>query len=364
MYNSASSAILTNVRFENNTVGTTGGGMYENNSHITLNGATFYGNHAGNAGGGIADEEQSSSKLNNVTFTMNNSNFGGGMYIDTYYPGQPPTLTNVIFIANSATSRGGGLYVYTSSPILTNVIFAANSALSPGGAIGNYGGHLTLTNVTFSNNSAPANGGGAIYNFGSPGYSSGTALFQNSLLWGDTGGEISNDAASASTATVNYSLVQGCNPGGAWISACGTDGGHNLADADPFFLDAFHARLQLTHNSPAIDAGNDVLVNPGETDVTGDSRITGAHVDLGAYEFSLLYVDSRATSGLNNGSSWADAYISLQTALSAATHDSEVWVAKGTYKPSESGNRWANFRLITGAMIYGGFAGTETTRSQ
>ena len=68
--------------------------------------------------------------------------------------------------------------------------------------------------------------------------------------------------------------------------------------------------------------------------------------------------------GANNGTSWADAYTNLQTALAAAVSGDEVWVAAGTYKPTATTDRTASFAMKNGVGIYGGFAGTETMRSQ
>lgn len=74
----------------------------------------------------------------------------------------------------------------------------------------------------------------------------------------------------------------------------------------------------------------------------------------------------------NDGSSFADGdAISLQGALSAAGGSDEIWIAAGTYTPSrrlDAGDaRTATFEITgdqDGLQIYGGFDGTETTRSE
>ena len=57
--------------------------------------------------------------------------------------------------------------------------------------------------------------------------------------------------------------------------------------ADPSFVNpsAQPPDLHLSANSPAIDAG-DTAFKPGngETDFEGNPRITGATIDIGAYE--------------------------------------------------------------------------------
>ncbi|MFL7791474.1 MAG: hypothetical protein AB8I69_04985 [Anaerolineae bacterium] len=77
---------------------------------------------------------------------------------------------------------------------------------------------------------------------------------------------------------------------------------------------------------------------------------------------SIIYVDADAD-GANDGSSWTDAYTDLQDALAVAVISDEVWVAEGIYKPGSAGDRWANFE-VGGVCLYGGFAATETLRTQ
>ena len=78
---------------------------------------------------------------------------------------------------------------------------------------------------------------------------------------------------------------------------------------------------------------------------------------------ATIFVKSTA-SGANNGTSWANAFTSLQSALTAAASGDEIWVAAGTYKPTATADRNFSFALKNGVGVYGGFAGTETMRSQ
>jgi hypothetical protein len=74
---------------------------------------------------------------------------------------------------------------------------------------------------------------------------------------------------------------------------------------------------------------------------------------------------NRAAGGANNGTSWDNAYTDLQSALAAAAGGDEIWVAAGVYTPTGVvGQREATFQLQDDVALYGGFAGTETTRSE
>ena len=68
--------------------------------------------------------------------------------------------------------------------------------------------------------------------------------------------------------------------------------------------------------------------------------------------------------GSKNGKSWANAYADVQTAINKASrvatssNPSEVWIKKGTYKHG------SEMTMENNVHIYGGFAGTETSKDQ
>lgn len=69
--------------------------------------------------------------------------------------------------------------------------------------------------------------------------------------------------------------------------------------------------------------------------------------------------------GTGDGSSWAAATSDLQAAINASESGDMVWVAAGTYQPTEliksSKKTSKSFMLKDGVSLYGGFAGTETS---
>ncbi|MCB0160434.1 MAG: right-handed parallel beta-helix repeat-containing protein, partial [Caldilineaceae bacterium] len=67
----------------------------------------------------------------------------------------------------------------------------------------------------------------------------------------------------------------------------------------------------------------------------------------------VRYVDAGAT-GSGDGSSWDNAYTNLPVALAASSYGTQLWIAEGTYVPSNS-DRTLSFTLRDGVSLYGGF---------
>ena len=80
-----------------------------------------------------------------------------------------------------------------------------------------------------------------------------------------------------------------------------------------------------------------------------------------------LYVDASA-SGTGDGQDWTNAFTDLQAAINisnSSQEDIQIWLAKGTYRPTEIHNFFDNsdrgkaFYISQPVQIYGGFAGDE-----
>lgn len=81
----------------------------------------------------------------------------------------------------------------------------------------------------------------------------------------------------------------------------------------------------------------------------------------------VLFVDAASDAATPDGTGWSTAFPHLHQALRAAAADAgieEIWVAEGVYAPDPAGGPEATFRLHDGVALYGGFAGSETSREE
>lgn len=183
------------------------------------------------------------------------------------------SLLQVILTKNSSTAYGGGI-CNSGTLDITNSIISENVS-GDGGGIRN-DGDASLINVTIFNNSAPTYNGGGVYNIG-------TITIANSILWGNSADQSSDQIYNSASSMISYTDIQDSGGSGTgWDTSLGTDGGGNI-DADPLFVDPTSSDLHLSVVSPAIDAG-DNSVCPG-TDLDGVPRPQGSDCDLGAYEY-------------------------------------------------------------------------------
>jgi predicted outer membrane repeat protein len=340
----------------NDDVNESGGGVWNAMASPTFSNCVFSVNLAG-FGGAMANQDNSSPVITNCIFIKNSATLGGAVYNTNQ---SSPNITFSRFSGNRANYSGGAINNRTNaSPVVTNCVFIGNSA-NLGGALDNNGqSSPIITNCSFSGNVSDQASGAAIYNTQS------SPQFTNCIIWGNTAAIVNEFSASP---VVNYSIVQG-----------GYGGTGNL-DTDPQFvqqppiIQGTAGDLRLQPCSPAQDAGNDAA-NTMTTDFAGYARKFNGKggsndIDMGAYELQticcppadILYVNANAT-GANNGSSWANAFTSLQDALAHTNlcgSVNQLWVAAGTYKPTTGTDRTISFVMKNNLGIYGGFAGSET----
>ncbi len=376
---------IKNCNFSGNTANI-GGGMFNNQGSPTLTNCTFSGNTANVDGGGMYNASSSSPVVTNSTFSGNMASFGGGIYnIFT----SSPTIKNSTFSGNTAGVHGGGILNQSnSSPNIMNSSLTGNTAGSWGGGIYNIlSSSPIINNSTFSGNAAGDFGGG-MYNLNNSSPTLTNTIIWNNAAQGDTTSISASVLNSNSNPHFSYSLIANSrDANGDWVGAMGSDGGNNI-DANPLFEEDIDlasvpttaGNLQVQTCSPVIDAGDNSALSPIDSlDLAGNPRfhdakgVTPAIVDMGAYEFqgtvpmglaNIIYVDSSNTTP-GNGRSWDCAFNDLQDALAIAQPGDSIWVAAGTYYPTDDPiDRNATFQLKDSVVLYGGFTGTETMLSE
>ncbi|HEX9924922.1 MAG TPA: choice-of-anchor Q domain-containing protein, partial [Anaerolineae bacterium] len=273
--------IMTDTLIANNTATVFGGGFANRGGAAvaTLNRVVIDDNTAGSDGGGLWNNDELS--LNEVTISNNDGDFGGGLYNET----ATVTLNRVTINNNvSTTGSGGGIRNQSAGVIRgTNVTISGNDATGTtsgvGGGIRNIsaGSTVVLTNTTIASNVA------------------------------DSANGIQNDASMTLINSLVANGSSNCNTSGGTV----TDGGNNLdsgttcgftqpsslTNANPFLgplqdnggNTETHALLL---GSRAVDGGSSSACP--STDQRGQARVnqagvgsdTGTPCDLGAYEFT------------------------------------------------------------------------------
>lgn len=298
----------------------------------------------------------------------------------------PITIALCAIVENRAND-GGGILNTACDPLITNCVIALNIAFAGGGGIYNHEGSATdIRMCTIVQNTANV-AGGAMYNYNSNPYIIDVILRDNSSP------SLPGIANNGGAVTGYDSNVQDFFGSLTWCTRC--------FDAEPQFINAdFPAGidgkwgsrddgLRITSCSPGIDKGRggstvygDMANNNRTVDIPSIPNLfpSADGTDIGAYEFQntspsnqIFYVNGSLTTGLNDGSSWANAFrgaTALGMALKRANNcdNNTILVAKGTYKPQYlpfgfSGSytsRNYTFLLKGGLNIYGGFDGTGT----
>lgn len=338
---------------------------------------------------------------------------GGGIYIYGDNSNGGNFRIERCFLFNNYATQGGAIYVSSevknvnNGESLINQCVIYNNAAGERAAVENQGGGVYLAGeATVVNTSIFNNGNGGVR------LSSGSKVV-NATIARNTGAGVDLTTASNSTNVYN-SIIWGNTSlsaehqptfqNSAYHEVTADDKNSNVyvakenrdAAAGPMFdapsvktsYDRDFDWLQSAYplwswnvleGSVMIDKGDNDYYDQnvyGSEDMAGNPRISGDRISVGAYEYQYLpatrirYVKPTAT-GTGDGSSWDNASGDLQKMIdelaeSTPSQTGEVWVAAGTYTPQSqliSGTAYsASFRMRDGISVYGGFAGTESSK--
>jgi len=390
---------LTRTRFIGNVASTgAGGGLHLDQVNLTAQALTFLGNRSA-TGGALFATDSSVSLINGLFAGNKSTGHGGAIYND----GSTFNLVNGTLANNaSVTGLGAGCYSTGASTNFTNSLLWSNrnedyvgtpdASLSVEGPAsytnclmegvdlslqgnGNLDGSDFANDpqfISFPDSSQPG-GGDFRLKGASPAINMGQSS-SNSTGTDVAGGprkigviDIGGYEMLQITGPPNYTLIEGDGPGYG-----------NVFDLDSVIPGADTYTLVSNSNpgffTASIDSNNAVDITLVNANQTGSVRLVfigTTDESIGYYEVTIslagdvLFVDDTALGG-NNGSSWADAYLSLQDALAVAVSGQEIWVAEGVYYPDDGstvtdGNRSTSFAIPSGVTVYGGFSGLENT---
>ncbi|MEO1263355.1 MAG: MopE-related protein [Bacteroidota bacterium] len=251
---------------------------------------------------------------------------------------------------------GGSAVVINNSDVL--IVAGAGGGASRNG---HGGGGLANTNTT---------PGAGVTTTGNPFTGGGGGGF-NATASNPASGCAETKGGKGATLTTIGGNAAGCNGlggdggkgfgggGGANNQGGGGGGGYKGGDGSTINSDGGDGGNSFVNTS--IKNGTVVSATPGANG-SGNHQ-NGVVIIEGLIECpggNALFVKANAT-GKNNGTSWGNAFKSLQDALNSTCPGiTEIWVAAGTYSPDQgdgytAGDRSAAFAMKNGITIYGGF---------
>lgn len=368
-------------------------GSNKNTSPTIINGFSIGNGHAdgsGEKGGGIyihGDNTDGGIFRIERCFLLNNyATQGGAIYVaaEVKNVNNSTSLVNQCVVYNNAAGEraavenaGGGIYLAGEATVVNSSIFNNENGglrLADGAEI---------VNCTVARNTS---GGIDMIDNNATGYN-----VANTIIWGNS--TLSTQYRPKFKNSAFHEVESDDSDGNIYLTA------ENNGSADAPMFDAPSVKTSydrdfnwrqtayplwswnVIEGSTVIDKGDNDFYQAtyGSEDMAGNQRQDGDVIDIGAYEYQHLaksrirYVKQTA-SGSGDGTSWDNASNDLQKMIDELADNNpqnlagEVWVASGTYEPQSqliSGTAYsASFRMRDGISVYGGFAGTESSKQE
>ena len=363
-----------------------------NNSYPTVvNGFTVTGGHAAAAdgkGGGIYIYGDNSKggifRIEQCFLTYNYASQGGAVYVaeDVKDVNNNISLISQCVAYNNAAGErsveenaGGGFYIAGEATVVNTSVFNNENGgmrISP---------NATVTNCTVARNS----GAGIDLT-----QNTGAGNVHNTIIWGNS--TLALQYSPTFSHSAFHEVADDDNNNNIYVSDKNRDKEYGPFFDAPSLSTGFDREYNgentnyptwswdILEGTVMVNKGNSAAYEQntyGSEDIKGRPRISGDTIDIGAQEYQFLptsrrrYVKEGAT---GSGLSWDDASGDLQRMIDELANNNpqnlagEVWVAKGEYEPQSqiiSATTYsASFRMRDGISVYGGFAGTETTKQE
>ena len=152
-----SSPTIRNCVITGNTAKRYGGGLFIDAGSVTMESTVVRGNESSSAGGGVYMRTSSATVIDS-SFENNQGSSGGGLYIKD---GTAEISLTAVSITGNAGANGGALYNKNSSITVLDSTFSSNEATKGGAWFSYLNGDATITNTVFLENTATDSGGAA-----------------------------------------------------------------------------------------------------------------------------------------------------------------------------------------------------------
>lgn len=305
-----------------------GGGINVRAAALTLNACRILDNDTQEGeeydnGGGIAVNSllfpatSASLAMTDCTVSGNDGQHGGGIVL-----GGKTTATIARCTIDNNTGHGalggGGLFVTGTDAVATidNSTVAVNTASNKGGGVYLFNGSATVKQATIALNNA-SQGGGAIPKGGTIDDPNGGGILRSGNgLWANSAA--THPDISGKITSQGFSLFQS-NSGITGL--LGNDLSNVVAQLDPLALVNNGGPTQtiaLLAASPAVNSGDPAVSGAGQFDQRGSgfARVKGGHLDIGAFEsgtLPTLSINDVSVNETNGGSAQAVFTITLST---------------------------------------------------